>query len=198
MPLACQKLLADLGSDCGDERGSDGSTQKLRSGKAAKKPSSISLSFDVDDAIVEARTAIDDGLIEHLNIRLQIFGEKGLVAADVSDGLLISVLKLIAANGKYPMEKGRFWQILDRYDPSSPFAPEDAIRARLSGEIELLFAAAENECFEDGFDSVLSLETAATRAEIRRHDPRRSLAICFRRTAWLLGWPQKPWVVSAK
>jgi hypothetical protein len=28
VPLACQKLLADLGSDCGDERGSDGSTQE--------------------------------------------------------------------------------------------------------------------------------------------------------------------------
>jgi len=133
-------------------------SKKQHSGKAANQPSSVSFSFDVDDAIVEARTAIDDGLLDYLNSRLQIFSEKGVVAADISDGLLISVLKLIASNGKYPMEKGRFWQILDRYDPSSPFGPEDAIRARLSSEIESLFAAAENESFEDGFDSVLSLE----------------------------------------
>jgi hypothetical protein len=133
-------------------------SKKPRSGKAAKKHSAVPFSFDVDDAIVEARTAIDDELLEHLNTRLQIFGEKGLVAADISDGLLISVLKLVASNGKYPMERGRFWQILDRCDPSSSFKPEDAIRTRLSGEIESLFAAAENESFEDGFDSVLSLE----------------------------------------
>jgi len=31
-------------------------------------------------------------------------------------------------------------------------------QARLSNEIESLFAAAENESFEDGFDSALSLE----------------------------------------
>ena len=68
------------------------------------------------------------------------------------------MLKLIAPDGKYPMEKGRFWQILDRYDPFSPWRPDDAIRARLATEIEGLFAAAENESFDDGFDSVLSLE----------------------------------------
>ena len=132
--------------------------KKQRSGGAAKEPSPASFPVDVDEALVEARAAIGDGLLEYLNGRLQIFDKTRLDAADISDGLLIAVLKLIAGNGRYPMEMGRFWQILDRFDPSSPFGPQDAIRARLSSEIESLLAAAENESFEDGVDSVLSME----------------------------------------
>ena len=132
--------------------------KKQHSGPTGEEPPKGSIPFNVDDAIVEARAALGDNLFGYLNNRLQVFGEKAPLAADFSDGLLISVLKLIAPDGKYPMEKGRFWQILDRYDPFSPWRPDDAIRVRLATEIEGLFAAAENESFDDGFDSVLSLE----------------------------------------
>ena len=134
-------------------------TRKKRlSGDPVKEPPTGSVPSDVDDAIVHARAAIDNGLIEYLINRPQILGDKSLLPTDFSDGLLISVLKLIAPDGKYPMEKSRFWQILDRYIPFSPSKPDDAIRARLASEIEGLFAAAENERFDDGFDSVLSIE----------------------------------------
>ena len=129
--------------------------KKQHSGDTGKSPK---VSFNADDAIVNARVALDRGLHEYLNSRLQLFGEKGPLPADVSDGLVVSVLALIGPDGKYPMEKGRFWQILDRYYPFSPGRPDDAIRARLATEIDGLFAAAENESFDDGFDSVLSLE----------------------------------------
>jgi len=132
--------------------------KKQRSGDTGKGPPKVSVPFEVDDAIVDARVALDDGLLEYLNSRLELFGQKGPLPADFSDGLLISVLKLIGPDGKYAMERGRFWQIMDRYEPFSPWRPDDAIRARLATEIESLFAAAENESFEDGFDSVLSLE----------------------------------------
>jgi len=112
----------------------------------------------VDQAIVDARVAIDDGLLEYLKSRLWVFREAGVRAADFSDGLLISVLKLIAPSGKYPMERGRFWQVLDRHDPFSPLGPEETDRARLAVDVESLFAAAMNETFEDGFESALSLE----------------------------------------
>jgi hypothetical protein len=119
---------------------------------------SVSFPFDLDDAIVNARAALDDGLLGHLQSRLRAFGEAGCLAADIADGLLISVLKLITPGGKYPMERGRFWQILDRHDPFSPATPEDTARVRVAREIKSLFAAAENESFEDGFDSAFSLE----------------------------------------
>ena len=131
--------------------------KKQHSGAPGKGPPTLSVPFDVDDAIVDARVAIDDGLLDYLNSRPQIVGEKEL-PADISDGLLISVLKLISSNGKYPMETDRFWKILDRYNLSSSLQPEDSIRARLTSEIGLLFATAEKENFEDGFDSELSLE----------------------------------------
>ena len=105
-----------------------------------------------------ARCAIDDGLWEHLKSCLQISEETGIRQADISEGLLISVLKLIAPGSKYRIEKGRFWQIVDQHGPFSALDPDDSIRERLLSEIETLFAVAENESFEDGFDSVLSLE----------------------------------------
>jgi hypothetical protein len=132
--------------------------KKLPKGDPGKGPPAASVPVDVEDAIVDARVALDDGLLEYLSSRLQLLGDKGPLPADFSDGLLISVLKLIAPDGKYAMEKGRFWQILDRYDPFSPWKPGDAIRARLASGIAGLLAAAENESFEDGFDSALSLE----------------------------------------
>jgi hypothetical protein len=128
------------------------------SGDAEKGPPKVPVPFDLDEAIVGARVALADGLLEYLNSRLQHFGGKRPLPEDFSDGLLISVLKLIAPDGKYPMERGRFWQILDRYDPFSPWRPDGAMRTRLATEIEGLFAVAENESFDDGFDSVLSLE----------------------------------------
>lgn len=129
-----------------------------RSDQPAKGPPTVSFPFDVDDAIVEIRTTIDDGLLEYLNSRLSVFGDAGLLSADLSDGLLISVLKLIAPDGKYPMEEGRFWQLLDRHNPFSPSRREDTVRARLTNDVESMFVAAQNERFEDGFDSALSLE----------------------------------------
>ena len=100
------------------------------SGDAEKGPPKVPVPFDMEEAIAEARVAIDDGLLEYLNNRLQLFGEKAPLPADFSDGLLISVLKLIAPDGRYPMEMGRFWQILDRYDPFSPWRPDGAMRAQ--------------------------------------------------------------------
>jgi hypothetical protein len=132
--------------------------KKRHSSKATKEPSSASLSFDMDDAMVDARDAMNLELLDYLESRPQIADEKKIVADDLSDGLLISVLNLIASNGKYPMETDRFWQILDRYNLSSSLQPEDSIRARLTSEIGSLFATAEKENFEDGFDSELSLE----------------------------------------
>ncbi len=132
--------------------------KKQHSGDTGKGPQQVPVPFDVDDAIVDVNAALDDGLLDYLNSHMQLLGDKGPLPADFSDGLLISVLKLIAPDGKYPMEKGRFWQILDRYDPFSPWRPDGAIRTRLATEIEGLFAASENESFDDGFDSELSLE----------------------------------------
>ena len=117
----------------------------------------MSFPLQLDDAIVNARAAIGDGLLEYLNNRLQVFGETGLIGADLADGLLVSVLRLVAPKGRYPMEESRFWQILDRHGPSSPLSPEETVRARLAVDIEGLFAAAQNESFEDGFDSSLSV-----------------------------------------
>lgn len=135
-----------------------GERTRPHSDQPAKGPPTVSFPFDVDDAIVEIRTTIDDGLLEYLNSRLSVLGDAGLLSADLSDGLLISVLKLIAPDGKYPMEEGRFWQILDRHNPFSPSRPEDTVRVRLTNDVEALFVAAQNESFEDGFDSALSLE----------------------------------------
>jgi len=135
-----------------------GKRPKPHSREPAQESPTESLPLDVDQAIVDARVAIDDGLLEYLKSRLWVFREAGVRAADFSDGLLISVLKLIAPSGKYPMERGRFWQVLDRHDPFSPLGPEETDRARLAVDVESLFAAAMNETFEDGFESALSLE----------------------------------------
>ena len=171
--------------------------KKRRSDKPAKEPASVSLSSDMDDAIVEARAALGDGLLDYLNGRLQIFGKRDLSRADISDGLLIAVLKLIASNGKYPMEKGRFWQILDRYDPLLAIRAGRDIRARLSSEIESLFAAAENESFEDGFDSVLSMELQ--RLVLKYGDLTLEIVgDLLLENRRLLRWQPKPWVLSAK
>ncbi|MFH1922415.1 MAG: HEAT repeat domain-containing protein [Planctomycetota bacterium] len=131
---------------------------KRLSGESAGEFEVGSVPISVDEEIVKARRLIDSGLMKHLNRCLKVYGETGIHRADISEGLLISVLKLIAPGGDFPMEKGRFWQILDRHGPFSPLEPEDSVRKRLMSEIEALFAAAENESFEDGFDSVLSLE----------------------------------------
>lgn len=113
---------------------------------------------DEDKAIVDARVAIEDGTLEYVAKKLWDSGNAELFAEFLSEGLLVSVLKLIAPDGKYAMDQGRFWQILDRHCPFMPLGGEDAIRVRLVSEIEALFAAAGSETFEDGFDSVLSLE----------------------------------------
>ncbi|HUT95770.1 MAG TPA: HEAT repeat domain-containing protein [Thermoguttaceae bacterium] len=131
---------------------------KRLSGESGKEPEVGSLRIDEDTAIFDARCAIEEGLQGHLKSCLQVFGETALRRVDISEGLLISILKLIAPGGKYPMQSGRFWQILDRHGPFSPLDLEDSIREPLMNEIEALLAAAENESFEDGFDSVLSLE----------------------------------------
>jgi hypothetical protein len=131
---------------------------KLPKGGPPNTSPSVPFPLSVDDARVDARAAIDDGLLQYLNSCLKASGGQELVVADFSDGLLISVLKLVGPNGKYRMEKGRFWQILDEHGPFSPSEPEDSIRVRLLNEIEGLFATTGNESFEDGFDSVLSLE----------------------------------------
>ena len=131
---------------------------KRHSRESGKGREGVPVPLEVDDAIGDARRVIDDGLLEHLNRCLGVSDETGIRRADISEGLLLSVLKLIAPGGKYPMEKGRFWQILDRHCPFSALEPEGSIRERLVSEIAALFAAAENESFEDGFDSVLSLE----------------------------------------
>lgn len=131
---------------------------ELHNDPPAERGPSEDFSLGEDDAILDALGEIKDALLEYVVSRLPDSAETGLLADCLSEGLLISVLKLIAPNGKYPMEQGYFWQILDRHNPFSPLGAEDTIRARLASEIEGLFAAAGNEGFEDGFDSVLSLE----------------------------------------
>jgi hypothetical protein len=132
--------------------------EKRHSDEKTEDPPTGVVPLDVDDLIDDARTAIHDLLLEHLNNRVRVFGEGGLDAADLSDGILIAVLKLVTPAGKYPMETGRFWQLVDRYGPHSPLPPDDEIRDRVTGEVQSLLAAAEHESFEAGFDSALALE----------------------------------------
>ncbi len=61
--------------------------KRPRSGKAANESETASLALNADDMIVEAREAIEDGLLDYFDARQQIFAEKGLAAADFSDGL---------------------------------------------------------------------------------------------------------------
>lgn len=121
-------------------------TPRPRSGETLPGRSPTSLGVDQDVALVEAREQFDEALREYVIDYPQ---------CDFSEALLVSVLKLIALDGKYPIDKGRFWQLLDR---DYPFGPEEGIRERLAAEIEALFAAARHEEFENGFDSHLSLE----------------------------------------
>lgn len=131
---------------------------KQRSGELRQGRAVETLRLDEGDAIVAALDAIVVGLREHLENCLQVSDREGTRQADISEGLLISVLKLIAPGGEFRIEKGRFWQIVGQHDPFSALDPDDLVRERLLNEIETLFGAAENESFEDGFDSVLSLE----------------------------------------
>lgn len=131
---------------------------KQRRGKLGQRCAGEPYDVDEDEALLVAREAIEDGLKKHFESCRQVSDETGALQADISEGLLISVLRLIAADGKYPIEKGRFWQILDRHGPFSPLDPDDSLRQGLLSEIETLFAVAENETFEDGFDSLLSVE----------------------------------------
>ncbi len=116
------------------------------------------LSPDQEDAVVDARTAIEDGAFKYIGEKLGESGNAELFTEFLREGMLISILKLIAPDGKYAMDQGRFWQLLDRHCPFSAPGGEDSIRDRLAGEIEGLFASAGSETFEDGFDSPLSLE----------------------------------------
>ncbi len=116
------------------------------------------LSPDEDKAIVDARVAIEEGTLEYVAKKLRDSGNAELFTAFLCEGLLITTLKLIGPDGKYAMDQGRFWQILDRHCPFLAPGGEDSIRAGLVSEIEALFAAAGSETFEDGFDNVLSLE----------------------------------------
>ena len=116
------------------------------------------VSLDIDQAVVDARTAINEGVLKYLNSRLQVFGEAGLFPSDLSDGLLVAVLKLLGPHGKFAMEEGRFWQLLEQYDPYAAPTLDENGQSRLIREVETVLAVAENETFEDGFHSVLSLE----------------------------------------
>jgi hypothetical protein len=131
--------------------------KKLPSGEPRDESPREGIFPEVEDAIADARSEISDRLLQYLN-GLQVFDKTGLLPEDLADALLVAVLRSIAPGGKYPTERGRFWQILDRYNPFSPLEPDEATRVRLAGEFEGLFAAAVNESFEDGFDSALSLE----------------------------------------
>ena len=132
--------------------------RKRRSDRPENGPSAASLPPGADYPVVEACVAVNEQLSRYLASRLEASGETTCPATDISDGLLISVLRLIAPDSTYPMDKGRFWQLLDRYRQLSPSSAEDAVQTHLTNDIEVLFAAAENESFEDGFDSAFSLE----------------------------------------
>ena len=127
---------------------------ELPEGQSAGRGPPKGLSPPEDDAILDLRAEIDEALREHLVSRLQGPGDARLLPDDLSEGVLISALKLIAPDGKYPMDRGRFWQLLDRH---CPFRPDYRTHAALADEIEDLFLAARSESFEDGFDSALSL-----------------------------------------
>jgi hypothetical protein len=70
--------------------------KKPASGEPAEESPTGSIPRSADDAIVDLRVAICDGLLDYLNRRVHVFAEPGLLAEDLSDGLLISVLNLIA------------------------------------------------------------------------------------------------------
>jgi hypothetical protein len=127
------------------------SIEKQPSSETTRKKSEV-----LGVPLEEARDALSDGLLVHLN-SVKACGDT-ISPGDLADGMLISVLKLIALNGKCPIDKGRFWQILDQYGPFAGSELGEAIRADLASEIEGLFAAAAGEEFKDGFDSALSLK----------------------------------------
>ena len=94
--------------------------KERRDVEAAEGGPAAPLPLDFEGAITDARAAIDDGLLQYFNARRQVVDETRLLRANLADGLLISVLRLIAPAGRYAMDKGRFWQILDRHNPFSP------------------------------------------------------------------------------
>lgn len=131
---------------------------ELRDAESELGGSPLSASPDAELAIMNAAGDVSDEVRESLFDSLASQGEEGFLAASLAEGMLLAVLKLIGPEGKYAMDKGRFWQVLDRHCPFAPLDVDAETRSRLEGEIDDALRAAESEVFEDGFDSNLSLE----------------------------------------
>ena len=106
-----------------------GKDKKQRDAKPAKDSALSSVAHHEDVVFVEAVDAIGRGLREYIESRVEHSPQARILLEDFSDGLLISVLKLIGPEGKFPMEKGRFWQILDRHYPFSGLVPASKVLA---------------------------------------------------------------------
>jgi len=129
----------------------------LHEGQSTGEGPPKEVSPDEDEAILEVREDVAEALAEYLVSLRRGPADARLLGDHLSEGLLISALRLIGPGGKYPMDRGRFWQLMDRHCPFTPDDPDDKRHAGLVDEIESLFIAARNESFEDGFDSALSL-----------------------------------------
>ena len=154
----CQNLFFDATSRSSEQRSARSfrkRTEKPLDTVGPEGPSQAFYSIQLDDAIVDAREELHAELLKYINTLL---ANGSILPGDLSDGLVVSVLKLTGPGGKYRIDAGRFWQILDQHGPFPPLRAEGAILPSLVNEIERLFAAAENEAFEDGFDSFFSLE----------------------------------------
>lgn len=64
--------------------------KKLRSGKPTDESPREGFSLEAEQAIDDARFEVGDQLYQYLNSRFQVFNKTGFLAADLSDGLLIS------------------------------------------------------------------------------------------------------------
>jgi HEAT repeat protein len=113
---------------------------------------------DEDEAILAAHEQFADELKHHVDERLANGTDRSLISDYISDGLLVSALKMIQRDADYPMDQGRFWQILDQLLVDATNATVSKTDAHLQQEVEAQFAAARNETFEDGFNSSLSFE----------------------------------------
>ncbi len=135
-----------------------GEDPKLHEGRSAGKGPPKDVSPAEDEAILDVREDVAEALVEYLVSLRRGSGDARLLGDDLSEGLLVSVLRLIGPGGKYRMDRGRFWQLMDRY---CPFGTDDKTSTELATEIEGLFLAARDEDFKDGFDSPLSLALQA-------------------------------------
>ena len=132
--------------------------RELHDAESQRDDEARSVIGDAEHAITNAAGDASDEIREFLFRKFTSLDEEGFLTAHLAEGILRSALTLIGPKGKYVMDKGRFWQLLDRHCPFTPLDVDDENRTLLESQIEALLRAAECEVFEDGFDSTVSLE----------------------------------------